>query len=1538
MRIFIFTLFILTSTLAYSQTYLLSNNTDTTCSGLFYDTGGPSGNYGVNQNLVKTFVSGNGNRIKFTFNSFSLGDYDYMEIYDGPSTASPKISTHYYGNSPGIIEASGDALTFRFYSNYQTYNVGAGWEAQISCTSPVLQTILMNNQTDSVASQITFFDHEGGAANYAPYANYIHTFIAKNSPFLKVDFNMNALGIAAGDTLKIYDGNSSAAPLLGIYFSGSYIESRTASGNALTFAFSSDFNTQAAGWQAFITPTSTAAIPQTYNMSTGVRYVCNGIYRDHGGTGDYGPDQNMVQTFKSYSGNRIKFSFTMFSLSDYDYMEIYDGPSTASPKISTHYYGNSPGIIEASGDALTFRFYSNYQTYNVGAGWEAQISCTSPVLQTILMNNQTDSVASQITFFDHEGGAANYAPYANYIHTFIAKNSPFLKVDFNMNALGIAAGDTLKIYDGKGISNQLIGVYISGSIIESITSTSTALTFEFTSNNITQSIGWQAFISETLQISSPIIFNMSSGTRYSCDGIFRDHGGAGDYGNDINQTQTFIAKSGNRLKVIFSSFQTANTSDYLRIYNGKSTSSALIGTYSGSISPGTVIASDSALTFVFYSNYTGISAGWNAQFSCINVAPPAIISQPISQQVCAGDTAIFEIEAVGGDTLEYEWKFNGVAIMNATSNKLIINQSDASKIGNYFCIVRNPYGIDSSNVVSLSLFNLPVVSLNISPVCFSNDTINLTGGSPIGGNYVGPYVTNNQFKIGSAGLGSHFITYNYTDNNGCKSSATNTITIRSLPTVSISNIADICNNGAPIILNHGIPSGGNYSGNGVNGNQFIPSIADSGSQAISYIFTDTNGCSSTAQTNIYVKAAPTTSLNLPSNICINGTDLPLTGGLPLGGNYFGTGVYMGEFIPLWAGVGPHQISYKYTSSNGCSDTAFANISVIDTPTVSLSFNQEYCKNSGIINLTAGQPSGGIYSGSYIASSNFNSNISPAGNYIISYTVSGANNCTSITFDTLKINPLPIVTIATISDKCDNVLSFVLNQGSPAGGIYSGNGINQGVFSPNIAGNGNHIITYNFIDNKGCSSSAQTSINVILSPVASLTTPNQTCINGSVLTLSGGLPSGGNYLGNGIIGNQFSPIIAGVGSHSIAYKFTSTNGCSDTAFSSINVLDSPFVALNFTNSYCSNDSAIVLAGGLPLGGAFSGQFLSSDTFFASQAGSGYHNINYSFTDSNNCTSTTFDSILIHLAPTVILSNLIDHCDNEQSFILSGGIPSGGYYSGIGVTNNVFNPSTAGIFEVIYNFTDSNYCSNSDSALIQINHATLAKIDSLPDLCANSPNQTLFALPLGGNWTGNGISGNIFNPAISGIGLKTIYYYATDSNQCLVSDSIQLNVFGIPSISLGADTSIGLTKDLAVDAGSGFLSYIWNNGNTNQTWQFDADSAGQGDHIIWIIVADNNNCSNSDTLKINVFDDTSLNNNSKIAFKIYPNPTKDKLQIVFKKNETGIIRIYSIDGKQLVELSYSNEDRLEINLSSLVNGIYFLEMSNSEQRFGIKIIKE
>ncbi len=164
---------------------------------------------------------------------------------------------------------------------------------------------------------------------------------------------------------------------------------------------------------------------------------------------------------------------------------------------------------------------------------------------------------------------------------------------------------------------------------------------------------------------------MSNGTVTTCSGLFLDSGGeSGDYSNSENYTLTFFPETeGASIKAEFVSFQTEANYDKLYVYDGSSTSSPLIGTYSGSTSPGTIVSSadNGALTFKFISDYGWTYQGWKAIISCdgVTFAPEA--------DFIADNTTIVEGESVNftdkstNNPTSWNWTFEGGTPSSSTS-------------------------------------------------------------------------------------------------------------------------------------------------------------------------------------------------------------------------------------------------------------------------------------------------------------------------------------------------------------------------------------------------------------------------------------------------------------------------------------------------------------------------------------------------------------------------------------------------------------------------------------------------------------------------------------------------------------------------------------------------------------------------------------------------------------------------------------------------------------------------------------------------------
>lgn len=79
----------------------------------------------------------------------------------------------------------------------------------------------------------------------------------------------------------------------------------------------------------------------------------------------------------------------------------------------------------------------------------------------------------------------------------------------------------------------------------------------------------------------------------------------------------------------------------------------------------------------------------------------------------------------------------------------------------------------------------------------------------------------------------------------------------------------------------------------------------------------------------------------------------------------------------------------------------------------------------------------------------------------------------------------------------------------------------------------------------------------------------------------------------------------------------------------------------------------------------------------------------------------------------------YCDTDQNYTITNGFPAGGSYSGSGVLGNVFKPTMTGIgtFTLIYDVTDMNGCSDSDTISVSVYDTPTAPVitQNGADLC-------------------------------------------------------------------------------------------------------------------------------------------------------------------------------------------------------------------------------
>lgn len=476
-------------------------------------------------------------------------------------------------------------------------------------------------------------------------------------------------------------------------------------------------------------------------------------------------------------------------------------------------------------------------------------------------------------------------------------------------------------------------------------------------------------------------------------------------------------------------------------------------------------------------------------------------------------------------------------------------------------------------------------------------------------------------------------------------------------------------------------------------------------------------------------------------------------------------------------------------------------------------------------------------------------------YIVNY-VDGL--CSYADTVTITVNPLPTVAIAgAASTYCVTESAPVQLFGLPAGGTFSGPGVNGSAFVPSTAGAGTHILTYSYTDGNSCTNTDIDTVLVNPQPTVSLTA-NRTiyCIYDVADTLFAA-PAGGTLTGNGVNGNLFEPFSAGPGSHTVTYVYQDpTTGCADTASITLSVTQ---VAVTFAapgGPYCAEDTNRVPLSVTPAGGSFIGPGIQNGEFQPSAAGPGIHTLVYlvdSFINYQLDTSCVYTPITPPASPTNIVlgddvlssaitlpftfkfygqsktaikissngwisfNTALTSSTLGNTLLPNAGVPNdiiaGMWDDLVSPTVNYYTLGTAPNRRFVVDYFESRHFGgptgavqfqivlNETSNIVQILCVSCAADPSSPSATQGIENAT--------GTDGITVPGR-GNNGWSAFGDCTAFI----PTSCTFSETQDVTVNPTPNASAGNDTSICLGGTATLTA-TGGASYLWNNGMTTAT---------------------------------------------------------------------------------------------------------------------------
>jgi len=803
-------------------------------------------------------------------------------------------------------------------------------------------------------------------------------------------------------------------------------------------------------------------LPCTVNMpSTGtgnLQTACSGTLFDSGGpSGNYGANEDATITIAPIGATTVSVSFVSFDVEagssgtncNYDYVRVYNGPSTASPLLGTYCNNNlPPATINSTGSSITIRFHSDGGLEE--AGFEMDWNCTLPTVPPVanFVADVTTTCNGEISFTDLSTNApnawawnfgdGNTSTSQNPTHAYAANGTYTVQL-IATNTFG---SDT-EIKTNYIVVNKAAAPAVTGDVICENSTADLSATGPGTLNWYDAPSGGTLLNTGTNYTTIPLSTTTTYYVEKEIPGDINfvgpttnAFGTGGNFNGDqyqiFNCTTPVILKSvkvyasgaGNRTIQLRNSVGTVLQEAVVNVPNGTSTVTLNFDVPVGTnLQLGTLTGSSPSL----YRNNAGASYPYNL----------------------AGQISITSSSAGGAFYyFFYNWE-----------------------IEEYSCLSERAPVIATVN---------PNLDATITPqggLCTTDSPVALNA-ADAGGTWSGTGVTGSTFNPAAAGIGNHTITY--TIAGMCGSTDTESIAVSDGFVATINPVAAICSEDAAVILT-GVDAGGTWSGTGITNTstgQFDPIAAGVGSHVITHTFSGT--CGDVDTETIVVTQQTDATISATSELCSNSSSINLSAA-DAGGLWSGTGItdgVNGTFDPASSGVGSFTISYTITGTCGDTDTETILVSQLADPTINSV--ADFCSEDIPVNLTAAD-AGGAWSGTGITNTStgmFNPLIAGAGSHVVTYIIGGA--CGGTDTETITVNQQSDATITPVDVIC-NQQGIITLDAAENGGTWSadcGTCINAstGQFNIGLAGIGAWTVTYSV--GTICPDTKTTTINIV----------------------------------------------------------------------------------------------------------------------------------------------------------------------------------------------------------------------------------------------------------------------------------------------------------------------------------------------------------------------------------------------------------------------------------------------------------------------------
>jgi hypothetical protein len=721
----------------------------------------------------------------------------------------------------------------------------------------------------------------------------------------------------------------------------------------------------------------------------------------------------------------------------------------------------------------------------------------------------------------------------------------------------------------------------------------------------------------------------------------------------------------------------------------------------------------------------------------------------------------------------------GSTVLSLTENYPIIlwssgqttQQITVTSVGTYSVTVTDANGCTASNSIAVTPggpVNFPFTAL---PSGCGQFTLEVGPGYP---SYLWSTGSTAQSIIVTQ-TGPYSVTV--TDAGGCTGTIALTVVIPPPSLVQINTGQPLCAGGTTTLT----ASGGFVAYSWSNGaNTATNIVSQSGTYTVTA--TDLSGCTSTATANVVTLPTPVPAVNQPSPICAGETaTISVTN--PIFQNYNWSNGGSGSSITV-SSSGTYVVTVA--DAAGCTGTAATDLTVNPSPVAAASQLPYQCNGIAELSATPGFQS---YSWSN-GESNSNITVNQPGSFTV--TVTGPGGCTTISSVVANIPPAPQVNINGQPVICEGTNTILA--ATPGFANYAWN-TGQGGASISVIATGTYFVTVT--DAFACTATNSFNVTAQPAPEPQITGPTQICAGGTaVFTAIGGNFS--SYVWSN--GSQASSIsVSAPGNYGLTV--TDDNGCSGSAFVDLSVGSSLNIVLNELPYQCNGEITLDAGAGFEVYTWSNGSSSQLTTVNANG------NFSVTVTDATGCTGSATSFVSIPAQPQANISGPSQICEGESADLTaSAGFAN--YLWSNGQQNPIITVATTDTYSVTV--SDFDGCQATASFILAVNPSPQPIITGAATICQNSST----VLSVAGNFQTWAWSTGETMPEINASAAGNYSVTVTNASGCTGTDAFQVNV----STSLQPQISAqpyACNSQLTLDAGVGFLTYLWSNGGASQT---------------------------------------------------------------------------------------------------------------------------